>query len=474
MSVFNSVLGSLSPQFRSSFEDPHERDHELPLYHAPTSPRVPPPIASTVLWNASDKLLSSQPRVPDELLAIQRRARHLEAQLQELLDAQASGLSNGPAGNNPTEDDSVSNLSATPTVSVKGHENGSRSRAPKKTIGVNAARRGIFKRIQQLALVKAEEMEILDEDLTELESILEKTSRWSQKRSRLEKRIQQIEGETSGARAKALHDEASRLEQEIRQKEEELWALKGQHRRILAELADTENTVGAKLSSYKESLSILNKEVTGFLARPPGSKHVPRSSSPFLSLPLKRRTLAMAHEYWRDEHQLLAEHCQEVDRDRAALDEGAVLWGDVMEKVTEFETALQEQMQRAAADPSQLLARMEETTAYLEQKTEVANSRGWNLLVCAIGAELDAFRQGRELLERTLGTTRKGKEKVGGLVDTESPSNTASEHEDSSPARRTSPSPPKSPATSSPRYFDRHDEDPDPELLISHRDTDTD
>lgn len=489
MSIFNSVLGSLSPRFRDSFEDERAREYELPQYRSPsTSPRIPPPVASTVLWNAPAMKLSPPPRIPDDLLHLQRRARHLEKQLQELLDAQADGLLSGSAGDESIPDDLVSNGSTTPTVSsMQGtdrsvsNEDYTHGSSRKKKFGLNAARRGIFRRIQQLASVKAEELDLLDEDLRDLQMIVEKTDAWTHKRSRLEKKIKDIEGESSSSKTQRLQSEASKLEQEIRQKEEELWALKARHRRVQNELADTENSVEAKLSTYRASLSILDKEVTTFLARPPDSNHLSLSSSPFLSLPPKRRTLEMAHDYWSDEHTRLVEKCQEVDIDRAALDEGAVLWNTVVKKVLDFEASLQLHMQQQAGrtinppDPSKLLEKMDATVAYLEEQLELATSRSWNLLVCAIGAELEAFKQGQDMLEAALGAKRKGKEK---LVDTD-PLHVDSEEESVSTSAirigRSSPAKPTLPSVSAkPKLFDTDDEDPDPELMISHQDTDTD
>ncbi len=46
---------------------------------------------------------------------------------------------------------------------------------------------------------------------------------------------------------------------------------------------------------------------------------------------------------------------------------------------------------------------MDATTAGLQRSFRLAQSRDWNLLVCAIGAELDAFQQGRRLLRAALG-----------------------------------------------------------------------
>jgi hypothetical protein len=486
MSLFNSVLGSLSPpRFRRSFEGPHARDHELPSYGSPPSPRIPPPVTSSVLWSAPKASLSPPPRVPDDLLALQRRARHLEKQLQELLDAQADGLMSGLSGQDSAQDDLISNGSTTPTVSSvrssdRSTENGADTQKPrKKKVSLNAARLGISRRVRQLANLRAEELDLLDEDLKELQITVERTEAWAQKRTRLQKKITDIESDDSGAKTQSLQTEASKLEQEIRQKEEELWALKRRHKRVLDELADTENSVEARLSSYKTSLSLLDREVNSFLASPPNMNHVPMSSTPFLSLPVKRRTLEMAHEFWQNEYTRLAEKCEELDTDRGALDEGAVMWSDVTKKVAEYETTLQSFMQQAgranAPDPTRLLDQMDATISYLEEKLELATSRAWNLLVCAIGAELEAFMQGKAVLEEALGVKRKGKEKATkSLLDYDEPGFERQEEMTGSAIRIVRSPPKPSLPKPKPKLFDTDDEDPDPELMISQQDTDTD
>lgn len=488
MSIFNSVLGSLSPppKFRRSFEDPHVRDYELPRYNLPPSPRIPPPITSSVLWNAPKSSLPPPPRVPDGILALQRRAQHLEQQLQELLDAQADGLMGSLSGQEDTTDDITSNGSTTPTVSSvrssdRNTENGIDGHRRRKNVSLNAARLGISRRIRQLASLRAEELEMLDEDLQELQVTVQKTEAWSQKRTKLESKIEGIEKADAGAKTESLQTEASKLEQEIRQKEEELWVLKRRHRRVLDELADKEISVEARLSSYKASLSLLDREVSSFLVRPPTMKHTPLSSTPFLSLPAKRRTLEMAHEYWQDEYTRLAEKCEELDIDRSALDEGAVMWNDVIKKVAEYEENLQSFMQQVgrsnAPDPSRLLEQMDTTIMFLEDKLEFATLGAWNLLVCAVGAELEAFVQGKAVLEEALGVKRKGKEKArNNLVDIGN-SGTDREEEMTGSAIRIVRSPPKPSLPKpkpQPKLFDTDDEDPDPELMISHQDTDTD
>ncbi|KAJ4334861.1 hypothetical protein N0V87_006556 [Didymella glomerata] len=484
MSLINSVLGSFSPppsKFRKSFEDPHTRDHELSYYNSPP-PRIPPPVTASLIWSAPRTSISPAPRVPDDVLTLQRRARHLEQQLQELLDVQADDLLNGLSGSDAIPDDLVSNGSTTPTVSSTRSSdrhagNSNEERKPKK-VGLSMARRGIFRRIQQLASVKAEELNILDEGLRDLQYNVERTESWTQKRARLESKIRGIEGKDASVKAEALQTEASKLEQDIRQKEEELWALKRRHRRVVDELAETENSKEAKLSSYKASISMLDKEVSSFLARPPNRNHTPLSSSPFPALPPKRRTLEMAYEYWQDEYNRLAEKCEETDVERAALEEGSVLWNDTVKKVADYEASLQRYMHKVtksgAADPTRLLDQMDATITFLNEKLEYASSRSWNLLTCAIGAELEAFEQGRDLLHEALGVKRKGKEKASSslveLQDFKAPP-----EEMTGSAIRIGRSPPK-PAPPKPNLFEADDsnDDPDPELMISHQDPDTD
>jgi hypothetical protein len=485
MSLLSSVLGSFSPpsKFRRSFEDPRTRDHELPLYNSSPSSRIPPPVTASVLWNAPKTSLSPPPRVPDDLLALQRRARHLEQQLQELLDAQSDGLMGGLVRSDNAPDDLMSNGSTTPTVSSvrssdRDTENGTAAHKPRRRkIGLHAARTGISKRVRQLAGVRAEELDLLDEDLRELQATVEKTDAWTQKRTRLEKKITDIEGEDAGAKTQILQTEASQLEQEIRQKEEELWALKRRHRRVVDELADTKNSVEARLSSYKASLALLDREISDFLARPTNVNHVPLSTTPFLTLPVKRRTLEMARDYWQDEYTRLAEKCEELDTDRSALDEGALLWNDVVSKVADYELSLQSFMQQAgrssAPNSSQLIEQIDTTISYLEEKLELATRRNWNLLVCAIGAELEAFVQGKSVLEEALGVKRKGKEKASNTLLDYIDGDLEQKEEMSVSAIRIVRSPQK-PSLPKPKLFDTDDEDPDPELMISHQDTDTD
>lgn len=392
-----------------------------------------------------------------------------------------AGLGNGQL------DDQASTGSSTPTVSSVRKNSTNPLRQPsRRKYSLRAARRGIYRRIQQLAAVKEEESHLLESDLSKNKAVLERITKWEGKRNGLEQRIQAIEKNGTGLKAHTLKEEAGKLEADIRQLEEKLRGMKVKYRRILEELSETENSVEAKLSSYKASLSLLESEVAKFLARPPPESHRnPSKTTTFFTLPPKRRTLAMAKDYWQDEQTRLEESYQEVDIDRDALEEGAVLWNDVVNNVTDFESNLEEEMLKMgkSRDPNDMmsqtsadnsikgiLSRMDKTILYIESKLKLAESKNWKLLVCCIGAELEAFKQGREMLASALSGT------PGSRSDTRQHSDTSENelatHSSFDPEPSSSPEPHHQPYPNQ-KYFDTDDEDPDPELLISHQDTDT-
>ncbi|KAF2751946.1 hypothetical protein M011DRAFT_482728 [Sporormia fimetaria CBS 119925] len=483
MSFFNSVMGSLSPTFRRSFEDPNAPDHELPIYHSQPIPRIPPPITSTVLWNRP-KLVQSSARVPDEILALQRKAKDLEQQLQELLDAQAVGLIEPEK--ETTHHGSTSAGTTTSTASSL-RDHGFESRKPprrlskKQHVNLDAARRGIYTRIRELAKTKADETELLNEDLGELRAIMGRTEYWTQKRSQLQERIRDVPAEGQNERTRKLHDEASQLEHEIRMKEEELRVLRNRHGRVMDALEDYENSVEAELSSYKSSLLDLDKEVTHFLERPPTPKYRSTYDTLFFTLPAKRRTLELAHDFWKDERTQVQKRYDKAKFELEALEEGAVVWKNVVKRVSDYEKTLKEHLDRDIPDHSQMTTDIEALIAYLEEAYQNATSRNWNLLICAIGAELGAFKRGKEILETAMEKNSNGKPKEEPTQpdlyedkgDTRYESHSHAESDDESaaspPFRRTARSPLKTSLAPQPRFLDSdHDDDPDPELLISH------
>jgi hypothetical protein len=104
----------------------------------------------------------------------------------------------------------------------------------------------------------------------------------------------------------------------------------------------------------------------------------------------------------------------------------------------------------------------------LESKFHTAEEKNWKLLIAAIGAELDALRQGRTILEGVLGAPEPEQEPELGGIHNESA--IASEMESGDEIRGLD----KSFETARRRMSNGDtDDEPDPELLFSTHDTDT-
>ena len=126
----------------------------------------------------------------------------------------------------------------------------------------------------------------------------------------------------------------------------------------------------------------------------------------FTTLPPGRRTLDMAKEWWDKEVTQLQLRKQEVEKEKSALEEGAVLWEECIGIVTEFEDDLRKQMARNEVHGIERLrdqvTKMGGVITKLGQTLSIAEERGWNLLIAAVGAELEAFKEGESILQGAL------------------------------------------------------------------------
>ncbi|KAL2216724.1 autophagy-related protein Atg28 [Thermoascus aurantiacus ATCC 26904] len=379
---------------------------------------------STLLSNAD---IRHMPPVPVEasihhhepLLYIERQARHIQRNLQVLLDAQSDGLLAGLSGHHP--DDAFSNGSPTPTPSTVSHSRGAPTipvRQPaKRKIGLRAARKGILKSMHELLNLKEEEKRILAAHLEERRNALKEVDAFVAKQHGLEETIAAIQSDRDSQRSKELKEEARSLEHEIKELEHRLYEMKARHRHVLNEISQVENSVEAKLSSYKASLAIHESKVRKYLENPPLQPLPSMSKDSFYSLNPKRRTLDMARDHWRAEQSELRKRQRGVDLEIGALQEGSVVWQDVVSEVSGFEKRLREEMRRSVETQSQLLnpsetignnieedrARaiikdMDDTIARVEAKLTLAEEKDWKLLVCCIGAELEAFKEAKAML----------------------------------------------------------------------------
>lgn len=379
----------------------------------------------------------------DPLIYIERQSRFLQRQIQSLLDAQSDGLLAIMQSPGHVNNDVFSNGSSTPPASATGRrERSVRTipvrQPPKKKIGLRAARKGILRSMSDLLSLREEEKRLLRRQIQQRQDAIEEVDTFANKKAGLEKTLSNLENDREGNRARKLKGEAKGLEQEIEELELKLADTKARHRHIIQEVSRIENAVDAKLSSYKESLAILDTEVRRYLETPPLQPlHHDVKKSSFYSLHPKRRTLELAREHWQTEQSELAKRQESVDMEIAALDDGGPVWQSVIKEISDFERRLRDGMQqslilsKSSMLPSdneeglkreqgqQIIEDLEAITRVIEEKLELAEEKDWKLLVCSIGTELAALREAQVMLKEMFGYTDQEVPEHERAVDTE-------------------------------------------------------
>ena len=355
------------------------------------------------------------------LIAISRQEAHLQSTLQHFLDAQSDGLLAGLASG-PPQDETSSTGSRTPTTtySSPGGPREPRSiipvrQPPKKKVGLKGARRGIARAISDLASLKFEEGTILESELSERAQILSTVQQFEAKMVGLKGHINSIESEDTTRKVEDLKGEERALGQEIQDLETRLWGKKAKHRQLLQEIEGLDNSVQSKLSSYRSALTLAEKESRTFLERPPIQSSMTTSTTGLWSLPVERRTLQMVRDQYADEQDLLRKRFDDVETERSALADGAGVWNKVVNDVNGVERLLREEMREmqaplvrgngngnAIGGMRKILDHMSKVRSRIASKLEVSEARDWKLLVCCIGAELEAMNEGQTVLQRAL------------------------------------------------------------------------
>lgn len=383
----------------------------------------------------------------DILLGLERRERALQAELQMLLDAQGEGLLHGfGGGGNNREEGSGSTTPTTRSLQRDRDRNGDKSkdgahlrttpvRQPKKkTIGLRGARKGLLRDMVELADVKDEEEDLLGEEIKRREICIAKTRDWQIRIEEVKGEIGEFvsadtantrfissDGESHAGKSEEdreiaeLRNEERAVENEIRETEDRLLQMKARKNWLGERIKQRVNQRESRLSSYHGALREVESEVQEFLTRPPAMVSISMGNEEgFMSLPPKRRTLEMAQDWWNKEINSLQERKIEVEKEKEALEEGAKFWEESIGTVTKFEDELRENMKSKKVGEVEGLkaqiGKMKEVIRKLAEAAKVAEGKGWNLLVVAVGAELQAFRQGEEILREAL----KG---MGGEID---------------------------------------------------------
>lgn len=389
--------------------------------------------------------------------SLQRRERALERDIQQLLDLQASGLLAGsgdsvsdrdPERDSDTGGESTfysavtsksrmsSSLYVPPRSTPDGNVIPVRQPAARKPLGLQSARAGLRRSMAALSELKAEEDIHLDTALAQRKDALAYLDTISDRRDSIYAELHALEEDDQEPLGKELRElgiEQESLDQEIRLMEEKLVGMRNRRRWVRDKIDDVKNRRESGLSGYRAAGRDIDTEVRELLRRPPITpldlQAIKQSASPdsgtdtespggldFLRLRPERRTAEMARSWWEGEIAILERRKAQILEDRCALVEGATVWSEVTKFVADFESTLRELIKsgrhhrdQVAATASQeaidgQLARMDSVVQELEQRLQLAEDKHWNLLICAIGAELEAFVEAQGLLKATFGT----------------------------------------------------------------------
>ncbi|KAL7906066.1 hypothetical protein GGI35DRAFT_482852 [Trichoderma velutinum] len=384
---------------------------------------------------------------------LRRQEKALEQDVQRLLDQQAAALAAG-SGN---ENDASSTGSSTPTgtfystkssksrmtsslyVPPRATRDGNvvpiRQPANDKPPGLKSTRDDLRKLIASMTKLKRDENAHIVDAMVQREDALNYLDGLGTRKSDIQAELHDLEENGDEPLAKELRELGTQhdaVSEEIRQLEERLAAMRFQCRTLEERMDDIKNKREAGLSGYHGALRDVTNEVKAFVQHPPIQPLDPdllthgdevegdpaaSGGIEFMRLIPERRTLDMAKSWWEAE-MLVLERCKErIDTDRLALEEGGQVWDKVTQLVSAFEADLRQAMQNGTSSPSDSslkgkekvptqeeiissqVSRMKQVIEDLESYMRLAEEKHWNLLICAIGAELEAFKEGCNVFE---------------------------------------------------------------------------
>ncbi|KAF9869386.1 autophagy-related protein 28 [Colletotrichum karsti] len=416
----------------------------------------------SVLFDQGSRRSSVSSHVDSVWRNLQHRERALHKEIQSLLDMQATGLapssealdasaadadntwsdsgSSTPTGTFYSTASSRSRMMASLDPPVRATARGDiipvRQPVASSKQGLHAARNGLRHSLAALTDLKTEENAYIESALSQRRKALSYLDKLDKRREDISAELNSLaddEEEPLAKELRGLGEQHDALGQEIRELEEKLVGMRNRHRWLERKMTDVRNRREAGLSGYRGALKEVEGEVTSLLHRPPiepldpdvvdvvsrtepstanGAGDLPGGTEFFRMIPA-RRTLSMARDWWESEADFLQKRKAQVDKDREALDQGTALWQETIDVVTTCEAELRKALSIGAVKGKQtprtmqeateaILPRMGKVILELEEHLHTANKNSWNLLICSIGAELEAFREAERLLRSSL------------------------------------------------------------------------
>ncbi|PON30928.1 hypothetical protein TGAM01_v200348 [Trichoderma gamsii] len=372
-----------------------------------------------------------------------------EKEVQVLLDQQAVALVAGSG----IENDASSTGSSTPTgsfFSAPGYQQRAalslyipprttrdgnvvptRQPANDRPQGLKATRESMRKLIASMTSLKHDQSAYIDEALDKRIKALKHLKKLSIKRARLEAEIKSLADNSDEPLAReftVIDTEHHVLGEEIQLLEAKLSRMRTRHRLLKERMDDIRNKREAGLSGYYGALNELTAEAVAYIRHPTiqpldpdflsGSQAEggPTTSggAEFMQLIPERRTPQLAASWWTAEIEILERRKDYTERYCQALEEGGQVWDKVTQLVSKFESDFRQATKSGTGTPSvkgkekapsvegvisDQLLRMEQVLGELKEYMRQSEQQNWTLLICAIGAELEAFENGYKALK---------------------------------------------------------------------------
>ncbi|KAL8806653.1 MAG: hypothetical protein Q9182_001181 [Xanthomendoza sp. 2 TL-2023] len=385
------------------------------------------------------------------LLALARQEAHLQSHIQYLLDVQSDRLLEGLGVDSP----------AAPSPQTHPYNNDSRPSTKPKPPTLSETRTQLLTAISTLHTLKQQTFTILSASLTHTTTTLTHITSLATKKTSLETTIQNLESSPRATELQHLAIQEQDLSDQILAVENTLFEMRARQRGMRERLREGRNKEDARVSSWRGSLEILEREVGEVVMRKPGGGGVAAadfSSSSSVGtggragggreeddneagnqerrgarkgggesvwdLPVKRRTLEMVGEYYNCEQELLRGRVEGIEKEMRALEEGRQVWGDVVDEVGRVEGLLGREMRvlsvlsdgdggagqqrRRDEGMTRILDAMALARETVDGKLKLAEAKGWRLLVVCVGAELEALVEGEEVLRGVLDAEDRG------------------------------------------------------------------
>ncbi|KID98327.1 Autophagy-related protein 28, partial [Metarhizium majus ARSEF 297] len=425
--------------------------------------------------------------------SLRHRQRALETDIQQLLDSQVAGLVSGsqngdlssasrdidvhsdtgsstPTGTFYSTATSRSQMPRSlyipPTSTLEGIIIPVRQPAKNRSTGLKSARNGLRRAILSLVELREEEMDKIDTAIEERRNALSQLNTLGTRRLGIQAKITAVDGDKNeplGRQLRELEAKYNLVNQEIGTLEERLISLRNQRQWLKEKMNDAKGKREAGLSGYRGALKDVNSELA-FLVRRPSflpldpavfgadggalSEDVASSGGlEFFRLIPERRTPEMAKSWFEAELKILQRRRIQVHQDRQALEKGAGVWDHVVALVVDFESELRRLLKDGISSSAQSSAKGKENAVSdgdliqaqlvsmntvlveLEEAMRQAETHGWNLLICAIGAELETFKEAQSVLESLLPSSNTGEDDTNqSMPTTRRDSHTTDQH----------------------------------------------